>query len=227
MSVVKFDKRLGRELKNNLLILFVFLFSGSLFANESLGVFLPDYYVSKTDTFNLKHAALIYSSGIPVYNLAIYKSGYFNDPNVLIKSEKPMIIRLGFSTDTLQLRTIERNWYEVLKKNEVLDEDLKADFSDFFLAISKYQITKKLVLQMDYEPGIGTTIFINDNRELLLEGSDFKRGFLTIFAGDFPLSRTVKINLMNEIKKEDKSDLGACYSFLNLIGQILKAFLPF
>ena len=49
---------------------------------------------------------------------------------------------------------------------------------------------------LTYQPGIGTTLHINDLPIITIEGEDFARYYFTIWLGKLPISKSLKEDLI-------------------------------
>jgi len=204
-----------------LILLFVFYSSN---ANNYFGYFLPDSFISTTDSLKLTNGAIIYKTNVPQYLIGIYSKKFTSNQVELINSQEPIIILFSFLSDSVDLKIIKKDWLEVLKNNNIQDKILLEDFEDFFDCISEIKIINSTVIQLDYEPGSGTNIYYNDEQKCIIEGFEFKKALISIFAGDNPLNPKAKIQLMTQVPK-DKAENTDKWSFWDILLIILQAFI--
>ena len=166
-------------------------------ARETAGVTLPD-----TVTLGDKHALTLNGAGIrskffvKVYVGALYLPTRTNDADVALRHTGPVAMHMHMLHSEVSSEKLVKAW------NEGFDANLDAaERTALGPRIEKFNkmfptVKKGDVIRLDYLPGRGTTVTINNESRGTIEGEDFMHAWLRIWLGVHPADSGLKKGLL-------------------------------
>jgi hypothetical protein len=164
-------------------------------AAECLGVTLPDTFQlgSETLVLNGLGARLATMLKVKVYVAGLYLNARSDDPGAIIATDQPRHLELHFIRD-VDRKEITDAWTDGFKKNSG-DKFASLSSDVHTLNEAMTDLPSGSQLTFSYQPGVGTTVLINDEERAVIQGADFASGLIAIWLGD-PPNKEVKTGLL-------------------------------
>ena len=164
-------------------------------AAECLGVTLPDKFQLGNEPLVLNGlgARLATMLKVKVYVAGLYLKARSHDPKAIIATDQPRHLELHFIRD-VDRKEITDAWTDGFKKNSG-DKfaSLSSDINKLNEAMTDLPSGSRLTFS--YQPGVGTTVLINDEKKAVIQGADFASALIAIWLGD-PPNKEVKTGLL-------------------------------
>ena len=133
---------------------------------------------------------------IKVYVGALYLEHKSGDADSIINSGQSSRVLMHFIYDGVSRKKITDAWSSGFEKNNTAAELQKLKsriekFNSLFTDTSKGD-----VILLDYIPGKGTLVSINDSRRGSIEGEDFNKALMKIWLGKHPVTTSLKDALL-------------------------------
>lgn len=166
-------------------------------ARDMAGVSLPD-----TVTLGNKAALVLNGAGIrskffiKVYVGALYLPARTRDVNAILHHTGPVSMGMHFLHSEVSREKLVKAWNEGFEGNLDTAERSRlgariARFNALFQTAHKGD-----VIRLDYLPGHGTTVTINNESRGVIEGEDFMQAWLRIWLGQHPADADLKKGLL-------------------------------
>ncbi len=181
----------------------IFWLSGLLFclpvyAVEIAGVSLPEQVIldSYEAPLFLNGAGARRKFVFDIYLAALYLPENENNTHNILCSDSPIRLALYFLYDEVSREKLQEGWNDGFQQNNsaamltLLQERLDLSL-DYFQAMKKGD-----VILVDYVPGSGTIIHINDEMKSVIKGFDFMQAVLKVWIGQFPAQDQLKASLL-------------------------------
>jgi hypothetical protein len=127
-----------------------------------------------------------------IYIGALYLPAKTSDSSAILGGSGPASVLMHFLYSEVSKKKITDGWNDGLKAN--LDpgamQSLAADlerFNSLFRTVRKGE-----AIRIDYSPGTGTEVRINDELRGTVAGNDFYRALLKVWLGPRPVSKSLK-----------------------------------
>lgn len=129
---------------------------------------------------------------VKVYVAGLYLQEKATDAIAVLDSPGPKRVRMHFVYDGISEEKIRAAWTEGYEANHSVAalerfKDRIEKFNSFFPAIKAGD-----VVDVDYRPGVGTSVIFNGELKGTLPGEDFNRATLKIWLGEEPASSGLK-----------------------------------
>jgi hypothetical protein len=164
-------------------------------AAECLGVTLPDRFElgSESLVLNGVGARLATMLKVKVYVAGLYLNARSSDPKAIIATDQPRHLELHFVRD-VDRKEITDAWTEGFKTNA---GDKFASLADEIKTLNDAMadLPKGSRLTFSYQPGVGTTVSINDGKKAVIPGADFASALIAIWLGE-PPNKEIKTGLL-------------------------------
>lgn len=133
---------------------------------------------------------------LDIYVGALYLERPLHDPAVILADEGPASILMHFVYSEVGKDKITQGWTDGLRANlDAARMRLIRPRLEQFNALFRSAV-KGDVVRIDYLPGSGTQVRINDELRGSVPGNDFFRDLLNIWLGPSPVSRSLKHDLL-------------------------------
>lgn len=171
----------------------LFLFSAlEVSALEIAGVDVPQTVTVENNELVLNGAGIRKKFIIKVYVGSLYLSAKQSTVNAVLADPGPKRISMTFLYKKLSAEKLVNGWNEGFSKNSSAKE-IKAlqDRIDQFNSLFS-PVRKGDEIRLDYVPGVGTQVLLNNKLQGTVPGEDFSRALLKIWLGNKPADADLK-----------------------------------
>lgn len=180
-----------------IVVLTLMLSPAMTFAKDVAGVSLPE-----TVTLNAKPPLVLNGAGIrsrffiKVYVGALYLPARTHDAEAILRSAGPVAMHMYILHSEISKEKLVDAW------NDRFDANLStAEHASLRTRIERFDglfrtVHKGDVIRLDYLPGTGTTVSIDDEKRGVIEGEDFMHAWLRIWLGKQPADSDLKQGLL-------------------------------
>lgn len=166
-------------------------------ARDVAGISLPE-----TVALGAKPALVLNGTGIrskffvKVYVGALYLPARTRDAGPVLRNTGPVAMHMHFLHSEVTQEKLVKAWNEGFDAN--LDAAERARLGDRIERFNKLfrTVRKGDVVRLDYLPGSGTTVTINNDARGVVEGEDFMQAWLRIWLGKQPADSDLKQGLL-------------------------------
>ena len=185
-------------MSSRIVIALALMFSSTtVFARDLAGVTLPD-----SVTLGAKPALVLNGAGIrskffiKVYVGALYLPARTRDASVVLRNTGPVSMHMHFVHSEVSREKLVKAWNEGFEAN--LDAAERSRLGARIERFNKLFQTahKGDVIRLDYLPGNGTAVTINNESRGVIEGEDFMQAWLRIWLGRQPADGDLKQGLL-------------------------------
>ncbi|MGI9305653.1 MAG: chalcone isomerase family protein [Gammaproteobacteria bacterium] len=175
-----------------LILLLALLYAPPAFALEVADVSLDDTVTLDGSALSLNGAGVRKKLFISVYIGALYVEQKSGSADEILAQTGPSRILMHFLYKKLSADKLVDAWNEGFEGNlgeaqlGALGERI-AQFNALFP-----DVVKGDVITLDYLPGQGTRMSVNDDAKGVVEGEDFHRALLRLWLGDKPATQSLK-----------------------------------
>jgi len=174
----------------------VFIFAEMQAAEES-GVKLPAKMKLGNKELVYNGAGTITKFFFKVYVIALYLESKTSDAKEILNKDVPYIIYMHFKRDGIGSDKIIEAWNQGFAlstngKTEKIDDKIK-EFNSWFDGI---EMNENDTYRFEYQPGVGTKVYINNKYKGNIAGFAFKKALLGIWIGDNPRDDNVKEEML-------------------------------
>lgn len=166
-------------------------------AKEVAGVTLPE-----TITLGARPPLVLNGAGIrskffiKVYVGALYLPAPVRDVDAVLRHTGPVAMHMHFLHSEVTKEKLVSAWNEGFEANLDASERARLDgrigrFNELFRTVHKGD-----VIRLDYLPGAGTTVTINNEARGVIDGEDFMQAWLRIWLGKQPADADLKQGLL-------------------------------
>lgn len=181
-----------------ILLLCLFIVNASVTAKEIAGVEIPATVVltNSTNALILNGAGIREKFFLDIYIGALYLPARTTDASVILGDTGPASVLMHILYGEVSKQKITAGWRDGLEDN-LSDKQMLAlrpqleKFNRLFEDLHKGDR-----IRIDYIPGTGTEVRINDQRRGVVEGNDFYRSLLKIWIGSKPVTRSLKQEML-------------------------------
>ncbi len=166
------------------------------FAKEVAGVTLPETVTLGSKPLVLNGAGVRSKFFIKVYVGALYLSARTRDAETILRNTGPVAMHMYIVHSEISKEKLVDAWTDRFDAN--LDAAARARlgprierFDAMFPTVHKGD-----VMRLDYLPGAGTTVWINNEKRGVIEGEDFMHAWLRIWLGREPADGGLKQELL-------------------------------
>ncbi len=171
--------------------------SATAFGREVAGVTLPE-----TITLGVKPPLVLNGAGIrnrffiKVYLGALYLPARTRDAEAVLRSSGPVAMRMYILHSEISKEKLVDAWNDRFNANLDAAEHARLGprierFNGLFRTVHKGD-----VIRLDYLPGAGTTVSINNEKRGAIDGEDFMQAWLRIWLGMHPADADLKQELL-------------------------------
>ena len=167
-------------------------------ATEFAGTTIPD----TVRPAGIDHDLLLNGGGIrkkffmDIYIGALYLPAKTGDARAILSDTGPASVRMHFLYKEVSKKKIVDGWHDGLSANLSPEEytALQSQLQQFDSLVRTVQ--RGDVISIDYKPGTGTEVRINNERRGAIPGNDFYRALLKIWLGNRPVSNSLKQGML-------------------------------
>lgn len=175
-------------------LIFITANNANLSARELAGINLEEQVTVAgiSDELKLNGAGIRYKFFFKIYLGALYLPELEKDANVILESTGASRILMHFIYDEVERSKLESAWLNGFSNNTS-----KAVFSSLQERLARFSqmfsnMHQNDVVLLDYLPGTGTRVIINNEEKGVIEGVDFKRALLSVWLGEDPVAGDLK-----------------------------------
>lgn len=181
-----------------LLFLCFILYPVSVFALEIEGVELPKQVtlLDPGNRINLNGAGIRSKFVYNIYVGALYLKKKSSKVDTILKMPGQKRIAMHFLYDEVPKEKLVKGWIDGFKNNnnaevyKTLQERLNK-FNKMFITMKKGDF-----IYLDYLPGIGTEVHVNDDVKGMIPGEDFYQALLKVWLGQNPADASLKQGML-------------------------------
>lgn len=172
------------------------LSSAMVLAKEVAGVTLPETVTLDSKPLVLNGAGIRSKFFVKVYVGALYLPVRTRDADAVLHNTGPVAMHMYFVHSEVAKEKLVNAW------NEGFDANLDAaERARLATRIERFDglfrtVHQGDVIRLDYTPGSGTTVSINNETRGVVEGEDFMRAWLRLWLGKQPAQADLKQNLL-------------------------------
>ena len=174
----------------------VMMLSPMAFARDVAGVALPETITLGAKPLALNGAGIRSKFFIKVYVGALYLPSHTGDANAVLRQTGPVAMHMHFLHSEVSKEKLVKAWNEGFDTNLDAVERARLGgrierFNELFRTAHKGD-----VIRLDYLPGTGTTVSINNESRGVIDGEDFMQAWLRIWLGQHPADADLKQGLL-------------------------------
>ena len=177
-----------------LVISALFFSTGSLHAREFGGIQFPDKIAlpDTAKTVQLNGVGYRKKFFIKVYIGALYTEKLARSRDEVVALDGPNRILMHFVHEEVSSEKLVAAWNEGFEENMSDDafEKMRPEIDKFNAMFPT--VKQGDVIYLDYIPGTGTRVTINDEKKGVIAGKDFSRALLDIWLGEEPADNKLK-----------------------------------
>jgi hypothetical protein len=165
-------------------------------AKEVAGVTLPETVALGAQPLVLNGAGIRSRFFIKVYIGALYLPARTRDVEAVLRHTGPVAMHMHFLHSEVSQKKLVDAWNDGFAANldaaerERLQPRIER-FNGLFRTVRQGE-----VIRLAYQPGVGTTVSINNETRGVIEGEDFMQGWLRIWLGKEPADASLKQGLL-------------------------------
>lgn len=187
-----------------LMLLVVSLASFSSYARKLAGVSIEESLVVDNQPLTLNGAGIRSKFIFDIYVAVFYTAEPVHQLSELKVKDKAMRMAMHFIYDEVSKDKLVDAWNEGFENNLSATEFKKLNsrirlFNSFFETAKSGD-----VINLDYIPGKGTSVSINNKNKGLIEGNEFYRALLLIWLGEDPVGESLKADLLGRTLSDDE-----------------------
>jgi len=190
----------------NKIVFFIFfsLLSFNLLAEKVAGVDLNDAAVITGKTLHLNGAGVRTKFVFDIYVAAFYTASPVKEVSDIKLDADPMRMAMHFVYDEVSKDKLVDGWNDGFEDN-LSDTQLKQLKSRIKLFNSLFKTVRKGdVILLDYIPGKGTLVTINNKNMGRVTGDEFFHALLMIWLGEDPVGDDLKAALLGHKESDDE-----------------------
>ena len=180
------------------LLFCLFIINAPVAAKEIEGIAIPDTlaFANSDSSLVLNGAGIREKFFLDIYIAALYLPERTPDADVILGDTGPASVLMHILYGEISKQKITDGWTDGLEAN-LSDEKMRAlkpqldEFNNLFQDLHQGDR-----IRIDYIPGTGTAVSINNERRGVVEGNDFYRSLLKIWIGSKPVTRRVKQEIL-------------------------------
>jgi len=169
-------------------LLFAMLIALPALARDVAGVTLPERLTLHDDDtlLVLNGAGIRRKFFFKIYVGALYLPHTATTAGAVLAEKGPKRVRMVFLYDEVPREKLTAGWKEGFEANQdtAVQAALRSRLNRFNALFP--DLTRGDVVDLDYLPGRGTQVWINDRLAGTIEGPDFNRALLAVWLGDEP-----------------------------------------
>ncbi len=181
-----------------LLVVAVLLIAPSVYAVEVGGKNLPDTITVGTDTLVLNGAGVREKWFMDIYACGLYLKNKSSDANQIMSADEPMVIRMVVISGLMTQEKMVAALNEGFEKSTGGNIDAFRDKIDKYIAGHAGEIVADNVIEYQYIPGEGISVFRNGEKRTTINGLDFKKAVVGIWLCDEPAQESLKEKMLGK-----------------------------
>jgi len=140
---------------------------------------------------------------LDIYQVALFLPQKLTDPQAVLNRDLPRRVRITLLREVSAERDLEFLLGGLEDNNSAEEMALiQAPLDQFMHLIRELgTVAKGSIVQLDYAPGIGTRVWLNQRLLGAVPGVAFNRSLLKIWLGERPIQKSLKRALLGEIKE--------------------------
>jgi hypothetical protein len=162
------------------------------------GVAVPEQTWLAGEALHLNGSGVRRIFGFRVYVAALYLPEPTHAPSQILERDQPRRLQVTLLRDASAEQHLEALRKGLLANNSTAElEALKPELSHFEMQLHHLRdVPAGTVIQLDYQPGMGTHIRSGDHDLGVFPGERFNRALLKIWLGDNPIQLSLKQSLL-------------------------------
>lgn len=165
-------------------------------AREVAGVALPETVTLGSQSLVLNGAGIRSKFFVKVYVGALYLPARTREAEAILRGTGPVAMHMHIVHSEISKEKLVDAWNERFDANLDAAERARLDariarFNGLFRSVRKGD-----VIRLDYLPGAGTTVAINNETRGVIESEDFRQAWLRIWLGREPADPGLKQGLL-------------------------------
>jgi len=181
-----------------LLVVAVLLIAPSVYAVEVGGKNLPDTITLGNDTLVLNGAGVREKWFMDIYACGLYLKNKSSDANQIMSADEPMVIRMVVISGLMTQEKMVAALNEGFEKSTGGNIDAFRDKIDKYIAGHAGEIVADNVIEYQYIPGEGISVFRNGEKRTTINGLDFKKAVVGIWLCDEPAQESLKEKMLGK-----------------------------
>jgi len=181
-----------------LLVVAVLLIAPSVYAVEVGGKNLPDTITVGNDTLVLNGAGVREKWFMDIYACGLYLKNKSSDANQIMSADEPMVIRMVVISGLMTQEKMVTALNEGFEKSTGGNIDAFRDKIDKYIAGHAGEIVADNVIEYQYIPGEGISVFRNGEKRTTINGLDFKKAVMGIWLCDEPAQESLKEKMLGK-----------------------------
>jgi hypothetical protein len=168
----------------------------TILAKEVAGVTLPETITLDSKPLVLNGAGIRSKFFVKVYVGALYLPARTRGAETILRGTGPVAMHMHFLHSEVSKEKLVSAWKEGFEANlDAAERDRLGARIERFNGLFR-TVRKGEVIRLDYLPGAGTTVSINNETRGVIEGEDFMQAWLRIWLGREPADAGLKQGLL-------------------------------
>jgi hypothetical protein len=180
------------------LLFCLFIINAPVAAKEIEGIIIPDTLAlaNSDSSLVLNGAGIREKFFLDIYIGALYLPARTLDASAILSDTGPASVLMHILYGEVSKQKITDGWTDGLEAN-LSDEKMLALKPQLEKFNSLFQdMHKGDRIRINYIPGTGTEVSINDEKRGVVEGNDFYRSLLRVWIGSDPVTRSLKQKML-------------------------------
>ena len=180
----------------NIILIALFLFPFSLAAREVGDVDVPEFLNQGGINLKLNGAGVQSKFFFDIYVSALYLEHKSQDAETILRSDKPMAIRLHIVSRMVDSDSLKEAIVDGFMQSTAGNMEPIRNQVDQFLTLMNREINKMDYIDFIYLPETGTRVLFNNTFLDDIKGLSFKRAFFGIWLGEDPVDEDLKAEML-------------------------------
>jgi len=190
-------------IKKTITLVYLLLLSHVTFAVTVEGIHIPEQVTQpgSKQTLKLNGAGVRSKFVFSIYVGALYLPEKKNSVSAILAHTGPNRVSMHFLYDEVAKEKLVNGWQEGFEENNTTAQmeklrDRLGQFNQLFKTV-----TKSDVITLDYIPGEGTNVSINNQHQGTIPGHDFNQALLKVWLGEEPADSDLKEAMLGKAKE--------------------------
>ncbi|MDH5407386.1 MAG: chalcone isomerase family protein [Gammaproteobacteria bacterium] len=176
-----------------IIVFLISLLPSQLLARDVAGVDIAEQLTITPGNHIFLNGAGVRSKFVfDIYVGALYLKKPSKDINEILNMDGPKRILMHFVYDEVEKEKLTDGWIDGFKNNNSAEQFAQLNerlqkFNSYFITVKKND-----VIMLDYIPGVGTEIHINNDVKGSIPGQDFYHALLKVWLGEIPADPELK-----------------------------------
>ena len=179
-------------------IIFILIFSISLFAKEIGGVEIPQNLTLNSQTLSLQGAGIRSKFIFDIYVGALYLKNKIDNPQKIIDNNNTSDIRMVITSSLVTGAKMKEGFSDDFKVIKTLGYKIDDNILKKFLQTFNTKVHKRDIYDFAYFPNNGLIIYKNGNIISTIKNINFKKALYAIWLGKKPAQESLKKKMLGE-----------------------------